>query len=136
LYLWEPFNRPDHSLSLGHDSNEFNKDESSKMIVSAPKQAKLDSIPHVVIQYTMHRTGKDATILAGLSVISISGFCPPFEACPNRNLFQHSSGSNSILPVTLMFVQFQLLSLNVASTSSNPFSTASPMKNIGMIWTH
>ncbi len=92
LYLWEPFNRPDHSLSLGHDDNEFNKDESLKMIGSAPKQAELDSIPHVVIQYTMHRAGKDAIILAGLSVISISGLYPPFEACPNRNLFQHFFG--------------------------------------------
>jgi hypothetical protein len=92
LYLWEPFNRPDHSLSLGRDDNKFNKDESSKMIVSAPKQAKLDSIPHVLIQYTMHHAGKDATILAGLSIISISGLCPPCKACPNRNLFQHFFG--------------------------------------------
>ncbi len=91
-YIWEPFNKPDHSLSFGRDDDSFNNDESLKMIVSAPKRAESDCIPHVVIQYNMHRAGKDAAILDGLSVISTSGLCPPFEACPNRNLFQHFFG--------------------------------------------
>jgi hypothetical protein len=85
-YIWEPFNKPDHSLSFGHDNDSFNNDESSKMIVSAPKQAELDCIPHVVIQYNMHRASEDA------SVISTSGLCLPFKACLNRNLFQHFFG--------------------------------------------
>jgi hypothetical protein len=91
-YICEPFNKPDHSLSFGRDNNSFNNDESLKIIVSAPKRAKSDCIPHVVIQYNMHHAGKDATILAGLSVISTSGLCPPFKALPNRNLFQHFFG--------------------------------------------
>ncbi len=63
-----------------------------QMVVSAPKLAKSDGIPHVLIKFNLHHAGKDATIMAGSNVLSISGLCPPFEACHNRNLFQHFFG--------------------------------------------
>jgi hypothetical protein len=91
-YLWEPFNKPNHMLCFGRDDAEFNKDESFRMTVSAPKLAKLDSVPRVVVKYNIHCAGDDATILAGSNVISTSGLCPPFEACPNKNLFQQFFG--------------------------------------------
>jgi hypothetical protein len=86
-YLWEPFNKPDHMLCFGQDDAEFNKDESSRMTVSAPTLDESDSVPRVVIKYNIHRAGNNTTILAGSSVISTSGLCLPFEACPNKNLF-------------------------------------------------
>ncbi len=88
-YLWEPFNWPEHSLCFGKNDNNFNKDNTMRMVVSAPKRAESDSIPHVAIQYNLHCADKDATILPGSGVLSISGLYSPFEACPNRNLFQH-----------------------------------------------
>ncbi len=91
-YLWEPFNQPEHSLCFGRDNNDFNKDNTAHMTVSAPKQAKTDGASHIAVLYNLHCTGEDTTILAGSSVLSISGLCPPFEACPNRNLFQHFFG--------------------------------------------
>jgi hypothetical protein len=60
-----------------------------RMIVSVPKQAKLGSITPIMILYHLHCADKDATILAGSGVLSPSSLCPPFEACPTRNLFQH-----------------------------------------------
>jgi hypothetical protein len=77
-YLWELFNKPDHSFYFGCNDANFNKDESSRMTVSAPKPAELDSIPRVIIKYNIHRGGEDTTILAGFSIISTSGLCPPF----------------------------------------------------------
>jgi hypothetical protein len=79
-------------LCFGRDDANFNKDESSHMIVGTPKPAKSDSAPPVVVKYNLHRAGADTTILAGSSIVSTSGLCPPFKACPNQNLFQQFFG--------------------------------------------
>jgi hypothetical protein len=88
-YLWEPFNRLEHSLCFGCDDNNFNKDRAMRMIGSMPKQAKLDSITPIVILYHLLCVDNDASILARSGILSSSSLCPPFEACPTRNLFQH-----------------------------------------------
>ena len=62
------------------------------LIVTAPKPAESNGAPRIVVKYNIHRNDKDTSVLAGSSVISTSGLCPPFEACPNRNLFQHFFG--------------------------------------------
>jgi hypothetical protein len=92
LYLWDPFNQPEHSLCFGRDDIDFNKDDTARMTVSVPKQAETDGAPHMVVLFNLHCTGKEATILAGSSILSILGLCSPFEACSNRNLFQHFFG--------------------------------------------
>ncbi len=46
----------------------------------------------VVIKYYLHHANSDATILAGSSVLSSGGLCPPFKSCPNWNLFQQFLG--------------------------------------------
>jgi hypothetical protein len=91
-YLWEPFNRPGHSDCFGREDADFNKDKSTLMVASAPKQVDSGALPHATIKYNLHRVGEDANIHAGSSVLSTNGLCPPFEACPNRNLFQHLFG--------------------------------------------
>jgi hypothetical protein len=63
-----------------------------RMIVSAPKQAKLGSITPIMILYHLHCVDKDATILDRSGVLYQLSLCPPFEACPTRNLFQHFFG--------------------------------------------
>ncbi len=35
-FIWEPFNRPEHSLCYGRNDVDFNKDKTSKMIASTP----------------------------------------------------------------------------------------------------
>ena len=91
-FLWEPFDRDDHSLSLSRDDASFNKDDSNTMIVTIPKQADASSPRRIKIKYHLHRAGMDATILAGTSVLSHDSLCPPFESCPNQNLFQQYFG--------------------------------------------
>jgi hypothetical protein len=92
LYIWEPFNRPEHSLCYGRHDVEFNHDESSKMIVSLPKSADSTTSPRLIIEYHLHRQGANGSIFAGSSVLSTASLCPPFEACPNQNMFQQFFG--------------------------------------------
>jgi len=91
-FLWEPFDRDDHSLCLSRDDASFNMDDSNKMIVTTPKQADASSSRKIKIKYHLHRASMDASILAGTSVLSHDRHCPPFESCPNQNLFQQYFG--------------------------------------------
>ncbi len=88
-FVWEPFNRIEHSLSHGRDDDEF---DSRKMIATIPKPVASQQPRGVTIKYYLYRADSDATILAGSSVLSSGGLCPPFESCPNRNLFQQFFG--------------------------------------------
>ena len=88
-FIWKPFNRIEHSLSHGRDNKEF---DSKKMIATIPKPVASQQSCGVTIKYHLHRADSDATILAGSSVLSPGGLCPPFESCPNRNLFQQFFG--------------------------------------------
>jgi hypothetical protein len=42
--------------------------------------------------YYLHRDNQDCSIFAGTSVLSPGSLCPPFESCPNQNLFQNYFG--------------------------------------------
>ncbi len=91
-FIWEPFNRPEHSLCYGKDDVNFNKDKNSTMIATTPKPAISTDSNHVHVKYHLHRDNANGSILAGSSVLSGDSLCPSFEACPNRNLFQQYFG--------------------------------------------
>jgi hypothetical protein len=92
-FLWMPFDRPEHAIGHGKDDPKFNSDDSCKMTVSVPKSANPSLSPTMIaVKYYLHRDGQDTSILAGSSVISRDSTCPPFESCPNRNIFQHYFG--------------------------------------------
>jgi hypothetical protein len=92
LYVWEPFNRLEHYISFRQDDVDFNKDETCKMRASIPKPTDTSSSTGVVFKYHLHCKGSDDTILAGSSILSGDSVCPPFESCPNQNLFQQLFG--------------------------------------------
>jgi len=97
-FIWMPFDRPEHALGHGKDDNDFNKDDTCRMTASIPKCANSSMSPQVMVKYYLHRHGQDDSILAGSSVLSRESICPPFESCPNQNLFQqflcHMNGTN------------------------------------------
>jgi hypothetical protein len=62
------------------------------MIATIPKPVASQQSHDVTIKSYLHRADSDATILAGSSVLSSGGLCPPFESCPNQNLFQQFFG--------------------------------------------
>jgi hypothetical protein len=91
-FIWEPLNRPEHSLCYGCDDGNFNKDKTLKMIASTPKPANSTDSSLVNIKYHLHHDNANTSILAGSSVLSGGSLCPPFKACPNQNLFQQYYG--------------------------------------------
>jgi hypothetical protein len=90
--IWEPFNRPKHSVCYACEDTNFNKDKANQMVILAPKPAESAVLPHVVIKYNLHCVGDNMNILAGSAVLLTIGLCTPLEACPNQNLFQHFFG--------------------------------------------
>jgi hypothetical protein len=92
LFIWEPFNRPEHSLCYGKDDKKFNKDDASMMTVSTPKLAESTKSPCPMIKYHLHRQDANGSIFAGSSILLADSLCPPFEACPNQNMFQQFFG--------------------------------------------
>ena len=85
-FIWEPFNRPEHAISLARDDADFNKQD-SRLKVSNPKLDQ-NTDRSAIIKYYIHRPDSDDTLLVGSEVISIDGLCPAFNACPNSNIFQ------------------------------------------------
>jgi len=88
-FIWVPFNPIEHLLSPSHDDIEF---DSAKMIATIPKPLTGQQSCGTMIKYHMHCSNSDAAFLAGSSVLSSGGLCPPFESCPNQNLFQQLFG--------------------------------------------
>ena len=62
------------------------------MIATRPKPAISTDSNHVHVKYLLHRDKASGSILAGSSVLSGDSLCQPFDACPNRNLFQQYFG--------------------------------------------
>jgi hypothetical protein len=92
LFIREPFNRPEHSLCYGKDDKKFNKDDASMMTVSTPKLAASTKSPCPIIKYHLHRHNANGSIFAGSLFLSTDSLCPPFDACPNQNMFQQFFG--------------------------------------------
>ena len=62
------------------------------MIATTPKPTTDQQSCSALIKYYLHCADADATILAGSAVVSSGSLCPPFESCPNQNLFQQYFG--------------------------------------------
>jgi hypothetical protein len=89
-FLWEPFNRPKHAISLTHNNADFGKQE-NPLMASSPASTQ-DNSTGIIIKYFLHRPNSDISILVGLEIISADGLCPAFNASPNLNIFQHHFG--------------------------------------------
>jgi hypothetical protein len=89
-FLWEPFNRPEHAISLTHDDADFGKQENP--LTTSSLASTQDNATSIIINYFLHRPNSDISIHVGLEVISANWLCPAFNACPNSNIFQHHFG--------------------------------------------
>ncbi len=89
LFLWEPFNRTEHSVSLAVDDDDFMRQD-VKFTAMLPPSTFIHS-PDVAIKYFFHGCHSDESMLAG-AVISFDRLCPPFDASLNKNLFQNLFG--------------------------------------------
>jgi hypothetical protein len=80
-FLWEPFNRPEHSVSLARNNNDFCHQDIKFHATNPPVDAHSDS--GVVIKYFVHWHGTNESILCGSSIVLSNGLCPPFNAGNN-----------------------------------------------------
>jgi hypothetical protein len=85
-FIWEPFNRPEHAISLARNDADFDKQD-TRLKVSTLKLT-LNNDRGTIIKYSIHRPDSDDTVMVGLEVISVDGLCPAFNAYPNLNIFQ------------------------------------------------
>ena len=90
LSLWEPFNRPEHSMSLAKDDDDFMRQDVK--FIAIPTEPTVTIPPGVLVKNYLHGHHSDASMLAGAAVVSSDGLCPPFDASPNKNMFQHLFG--------------------------------------------
>jgi hypothetical protein len=79
-------------LCYGKNDENFNQDDTSKMIVSLSKPANSTNGPCPIIKYHLHWQDANGSIFAGSSILSTDSLCPPFKACPNQNMFQQFFG--------------------------------------------
>jgi hypothetical protein len=89
-YLWEPFNRPEHSVSLARDDDDFCRQDIRFTATDPSGDAPCPR--GVSIKYHLHGHGSDESSLNGSAVISVDSLCPLFDAGTNQNMFQHLFG--------------------------------------------
>ena len=90
LSLWEPFNQPEHSMSLAKDDDDFMRQDVK--FTATPTEPTVAIPPGVLVKYYLHSHHSDESMLAGAAVVSSDGLCPPFDASPNKNMLQHLFG--------------------------------------------
>ncbi len=89
-YLWEPFNRTEHSVCFGQDDDDFCRQDVRFTASDPPHGTPIPS--GVLVKYYIHGQGMDESILCGAAVIAVDGMCAPFDATVNQNMFRHLFG--------------------------------------------
>jgi hypothetical protein len=89
-FIWEPFNRQEHAISLARDDGAFPKQETGMQASTPPIQS--NDTARVLVRYHLHRPNANTLVTIGSEVVSIDGLCPVFNACPTNNIFQHYFG--------------------------------------------
>ena len=90
LSLWEPFNRPEHSMSLAKDDDDFMHQDVK--FTATPTESTIAIPPGVLVKYYLHGRHSEESMLAGAAVVLLDGLCPPFDVSPKKNMFQHLFG--------------------------------------------
>ncbi len=90
-FLWEPFNRHEHLVSLARTNDDFCPNNDIKFHTTKPT-LEVKQKSGATVKYFFHGHGADESTLCGSSVISSDGLCPPFNAGINQNMFQHLFG--------------------------------------------
>jgi hypothetical protein len=71
-YLWEPFNRPKHSVCLARDDEDFCRQDVCFTATNPPDGTPIPP-------------GVATVSFCGAAVVLVNGMCAPFDANANRN---------------------------------------------------
>jgi hypothetical protein len=87
-YIWEPFNKPEYSVSFAKDDDSFATGANHGITATIPTLLVLASLPDgVQLLYYLHLHDLNTAMLAGTAVMSLNSSCPAFDGSPNTNLF-------------------------------------------------
>jgi hypothetical protein len=87
-YIWEPFNKPEYSVSFAKDNDSFATNADHGITATVPTSLVLASFPDGVQPlYYLHLRDLNMATLAGAAVMSLNSLCPAFDGMPNTNLF-------------------------------------------------
>jgi hypothetical protein len=89
-FIWEPFNWKEHAISLAHNDEDFEKQDTRLGALAQTNTSPVTS--SISIWYTLHRPDTNKLVTVWSEVVSLDGLCPAFNACPNPNIFQHHFG--------------------------------------------
>ncbi len=122
--IWEPFNRPKHSVSLSKDDKDFCHQDARYRASNPPSPSPLPT--GVEISSCLHTPNGDESQFSGSAVLSPHVLCPPFDACPNTNLFQHFFGIKFHYENHTQVWEISQLNLCVVVASSTTLHAVSP----------
>ncbi len=92
-YIWEPFNKPEYSVSFAKDNDSFATYANHGITATVPTLSVLASLPDGVQPlYYLHLHNSNMAMLAGAAVMSLNSLCPAFDGLPNTNLFHSRFG--------------------------------------------
>ncbi len=92
-YIWEPFNKPEYSVSFAKDDDSFATDANHGIMATVPTSLVLASLPDGVQPlYYLHLRDSNTATLAGTAVMSLDSLCPAFDGSPNTSLFHSRFG--------------------------------------------
>jgi hypothetical protein len=77
-------------MSLAKDDDDFMCQDVK--FTATPTEPTVAIPPGVLVKYYLHCHHSEESMLAGAAVVSSDGLCPPFDASPNKNKFQHLFG--------------------------------------------
>jgi hypothetical protein len=89
-FLWEPFNKPEHSVSLACNDDDFCHQDVQFLATEPSGETPLPR--GITVMYFLHEHGFDKSVLCGAAVVSVDGMCPPFGIGSTQNMFQHLFG--------------------------------------------
>ncbi len=87
VFIWEPFNRPEHLVSLLHNDNDFCCQDVKFTTTNPSSEVQLAK--DVIVKHLLHGHRSNESTLCGSYVVSNDGLCSPFNADINQNMFQH-----------------------------------------------
>jgi hypothetical protein len=133
-FIWEPFNQPEHSISLARDNPNFANQDGPKMTITLPKST-THNPNTVMLKYHIHRAGSYESILVGSDVISLMAFALHSMPAQIKTSSRHTLESNSTTMVTLTFAPSHHSNLFVATGSLTNCHTASHNHHINSVST-
>ncbi len=87
-FIWQPFNKCKHVVSLSMNDKSFAANVSNGVVATLPSSSVSASPPTKMKPlYYLHAQNSDTASITGTAVLSLDSLCPPFNGLPNTTMF-------------------------------------------------